>query len=192
MVSFGSAGRSWSHSSTRRFVNPCSCICSVSGSNSTSGSEQSSIQSYSVSLTRSISCGTTTSSSTTRKSIMSLKTNLSMTKSSPYGLYFFLLFPILLWRVSMVKRNSGCTRYSTSVCFGHSQSSLAYGRVSSTSARSVNSRSNGRSQLSTTSFPSFLSHVPLSFTRRQGPLSNSLHHACQLGYTSPLMRHCVV
>ena len=78
---------------------------------------------------------------------------------SPYGLYFFLFFPLLPWRVSMVKGKSGCTLYQfqfvldSPVFFGIWKSFIG---------------SSGRSQLFTTSFPSFLSRVPFSFTSQAG------------------------
>ena len=116
-----------------------------------------------------------------------------MTQSSPYGLYFFLFLPFLPCRVSIVKGRSSCTPLSISVCSGQFQYSSAHGKVSpSTSTLSVNSKSSGRSQPSTTSFPSFCLACLFHSPRRQDPLSNSLPLACQLGCTSPLMRHCAV
>ena len=169
MFSSGSAGRSWSHSSTRKVVNSFSCICSISGSNSTPGSERSSIQSCYVSLIRSIPCDTSILVRPTVESDTSLKRILPTTKSSPYGLYFFLFLSLLPWRVSKVKVKSGSSPLSTSVCSGQSQSSSVYGKdPSSTSSHSVNSRSSDISQSSTTSFPSFLSRVLLSFASQAG------------------------
>ena len=127
-------------------------------------------------LCRSISCGTNTSSRPTNESIMSLKKILSMTKSSPYGLYFFLPFPHLLWRVSMVKGRSGCTPLSISVC---------------QFARSIPRPVADRNHLPPHS-RRFCCACLFHSSRRQDPLSNSLPLACQLGYTSPLMRHCAV
>ena len=121
-----------------------------------------SIQSLSVSTIRSMSCDTIISSKLTIESVTSSNTILSTTKSSQYRFRFLWSLPLLLCRVSMVKRKSDYAPLSTSVCSGQFQSSSKYGRVSSsTSIRSVSSRSSGRSQSSITSFPSFLSGVPL-------------------------------
>ena len=141
--------------------------------------------------TWSISCGTTILSRPTIESIASLKIYLSTTKFWPYVLYFFLFLPLLPWRVSMVKRKQPALRYQLQFALG----SLSLLRHMGGSRRQPPlAQLNPGPVAGHNHLPphsrcfclTCLSHSP----RRQGPPSNSPHHACRLGYTSPPMRHC--